>query len=229
MAIGLLIISSYLLGSIPTAHIVARFFRSMDLTRHGSGYSGVSNLWKLLSWRVGLPVLLFEIAKGIWMVIAAELMGFGVAEQVIVGVAAVVGHNWSVFSRFRGGRGNAVTLGVGLIIPAMNGFLPVPVLTCLAIVAVAFFVLHDSSIGTLIGFTTMPIVSYLMGDPLPMTLGFLAIFLLMLFARLTAPLTGYSFSVSRVRLFFNRLLFDRDIREKNVWANRMNRNVPSVD
>ena len=227
MAIGLLTICAYLIGSIPTAHWVGRRFLGIDLAKKGSGYSGVSNLWKLSSWRIWLPVSLFDISKGIWMVLAAKIIGLGIEEQIVVGIAAIIGHNWPVFLRFRGGRGNSVSLGVGLIIPTVNGFLPVPILVCLAIVTIALLIFHDSSIGTFIGFITLPMTSYLMGDPLPMILGFLTMLFLILLARLTAPFTCLSSSRNLAQLLLNRIIFDRDVRKKTSWANKIHSKVSS--
>jgi len=99
-----LILAAYLLGSVPVTYLAARFARGIDIRQYGSGHLGGGNLWRMTSWKLGLPVIVFDLGKGVLMVWVAQILGLSVAQQLVVGAAAVVGHNWSIFLRFGGGR-----------------------------------------------------------------------------------------------------------------------------
>ncbi len=216
----LLIIGAYLLGSVPAAYLVARWSRGIDLRQYGSGSIGVSNLWQSTSKWIAMPIILFDLGKGIIIVWAAQLLGLGITQQVAVGLATIVGHNWPVFLRFSGGRGVLTTLGVVLILPSINNLVPWEAIIALAITAIGLFAFHNIPLGVGIGVTTMPLVSWGFAEPLPITLGFLAMFLIIVIRRLTAPRTSVTASVSRGQLFVNRLLLDRDIGDREAWINR---------
>ncbi|MFC1951978.1 glycerol-3-phosphate acyltransferase [Chloroflexota bacterium] len=114
----LLVISAYLLGSVPTAYLVTKWFRGKDLRQYGSGNVGMSNLWQVTSMRLTIPAIIFDLGKGVLAVWVAHLLGMGITQQVAVGLATIVGHSWPVFLRFNGGRGVLTTLGVTLILPS---------------------------------------------------------------------------------------------------------------
>jgi len=216
----LLILGAYLLGSVPAAYLVARWCRGIDLRQYGSGNIGVSNLWHSTSKWIAMPIILFDLGKGILVVWIAQLMGLGIAQQVTVGLAAIVGHNWPVFLRFSGGRGALTALGVVLILPLINSLVPWGVIVALTIVAIGFFVFHNIPLGVGVGVATLPLVSWAVGEPFPITMGFLALFLILVIRRLTAPRTSVTASVSRGQLFVNRLFLDRDIRDREAWIHR---------
>ena len=110
-----LILGAYLLGSVPAAYLVAKL-RGIDLKRYGTGQAGAGNLWRMTSWQFGLPAGVFDFSKGLMMIWVAELLGLDIAQQLVVGTAAIIGHNWPVFLRFSGGRGVLTLLGVALIL-----------------------------------------------------------------------------------------------------------------
>ena len=114
----LLILGAYLLGSVPAAYLVAKWSRGIDLRQYGSGSVGASNVVAVASRWWSIPVIIFDLGKGLVMVWVAQLLGLGVAQQVTVGLAVIVGHNWPVFLRFSGGRGILTTLGVvSILVP----------------------------------------------------------------------------------------------------------------
>ena len=217
---GLLILGAYLLGAVPVAYLVAKWSRGIDLRQYGSGNIGASNLWRSTSRRLALSVVIFDLGKGMVMVGAAQLLGLGIAQQVTVGLAAVIGHNWSVFLRFSGGRGVLTTLGLALILPVMNGLVPWGAIIGLAMAAIGWFLLHNIPLGVGSGVAALPLVSWAFGEPLPLTLGFLVMFLIVVIRRLTASRTSVTASVPKGQLLINRLLFDRDIREREAWIYR---------
>ena len=215
----LLLLGAYFFGSVPAAYLVAKWSRGIDVRQYGSGSVGAANIVTTVSKRWAIPVVLFDLGKGAAMVWAAQLIGLGIAQQVTVGLAAIVGHNWSVFLRFSGGRGALTLLGVALILA------PTPALI-LVIVAFLFAPFKQLALGAVLAIASLPIFSWFLPqpfdieEPLPLTLGFLAMFLIIVFRRLTAPRTSVTASVSRGQLFVNRLLFDRDIRDREAWIHR---------
>jgi len=215
----LLVLAAYLLGSVPAAYLVARLSRGVDIRQYGSGNVGVANLWRLTSRWLAILVVIFDLAKGMVMVWIAQEIGLGIAEQVTVGVAAIIGHNWPVFLGFSGGRGILTTLGVVFIL------MPWGVAVFLAIVSLTILV-KSSPLPVLAGITALPLISWFFSqqlgieEPLPVTLGFLAIFLIIVIRRLTARQTT-AVSIGKKQLLLNRLLFDRDIRDKEAWVHRV--------
>ena len=120
---ALCIAASYFLGAIPTSYIVARTLGGIDLRDHGSRNLGATNLYRVLGWKYAVPVGLFDIAKGtVPVVLIAPLGSRSTLFAVACGIAAVVGHVFSVFVRFRGGKGVATAAGVVLgLTPAALG------------------------------------------------------------------------------------------------------------
>ncbi|MBU2536157.1 MAG: glycerol-3-phosphate acyltransferase [Chloroflexota bacterium] len=214
-----LILAAYLLGSVPVAYLTARVARGIDIRQYGTGQSGGGNLWRMTSWKLGIPVGAFDLGKGMAMVWVAQILGLSVAQQLVVGAAAVVGHNWSVFLRFGGGRGIATSMGVVLIIPIINEMTPWPTITCFAFLATGFVILRSSPLPVLASVTSLPIVSAIC-EPLTTTLGFLAIFLMVVVKRLAGPGATEAAAISKKRMLLNRLLFDRDIMDRKTWMYR---------
>ena len=140
---GLLVLAAYLMGSIPTAYLAAKLSRGIDIRQYGDANVGATNLLRLSSIGVTLPVIFFDIGKGLIIVLAAQLVGLGIAHQVTVGLAAIVGHNWSVFLRFKGGRGALTTLGIALILPLVNNSVPWGIVAFLLIAGVGIFIIHN--------------------------------------------------------------------------------------
>jgi len=208
------------LGAVPAAYLVARLSRGIDLRRYGSGSIGASNLWQSTSRWIAMPIIPYDLGKGMLAVWIAQLLGLDITQQVVVGLATIVGHNWSVFLRFGGGRGMLTTLGVALILPLINGMVPWGIIVALIITIIGTFVIHNVPLGVGVAVAALPLVSWAVGDPLPITLGFLAIFLITVIKRLAMPRTAIAASLSNRQLLLNRLLFDRDIRDRKAWIHR---------
>ncbi len=230
MAIKLasLILGAYLFGSIPAAYLAARLSRGIDIRQYGSGNVGASNLLKFTSKRVAIPVIIFDLGKGAMMVWVAQLIGLGIAQQVTAGLAVIIGHNWPVFLRFSGGRGNLTTLGViSILVPWLA-----PVVL---VIAFSFVTFHQLALGAFLAMISAPIAVWFFGQPLGiadkllLTLSFLAMFLIVVFRRLTAPRTSLTASVPPGQLIINRLLFDRDIRDREAWIHRAPPAVSSTE
>ena len=184
----LLIIAAYLLGSVPTAYLVAKWRRGIDIRQYGSGNVGASNVSATVSKRWSIPVTVFDIGKGALTVGAAQLLGLGAAQQVTVGIAAVIGHNWPLFLGFRGGRGMLTTLGVTTLLSWKLGLI-------VMVIAYTLAPWRQVALGATLALVSLPFFSWFLSQPLdiaarlPITLGFVALVLIGLSRRLIAPRT----------------------------------------
>ena len=128
MTIALWVVASYLLGATPTAYLAGRLARGIDLRQHGSKNLGATNVYRVLGWRWAIPVALIDIAKG---AIPVALFGRWAAGgpwlAVGLGIAAVLGHVFSPYMRFKGGKGVATALGVFLALAPVAVLIAVPV------------------------------------------------------------------------------------------------------
>ena len=216
----LLTIGAYLLGSVPASYLVARMFRGLDLRQYGTGQVGGGNLWRMTSWRLGLPAGIFDSCKGMVMVWAAQAAGLTVAQQLAIGSAAIIGHNWPIFLRFSGGRGIGTTMGVVLILPIINSVTPWASVAFFAILITGSIALRSSPLPVLTAAVALPSVSWGVQETLSVILGYLAILAIIIIKRLTAPGSTDTTTVGKGQLILNRLLFDRDIRDRKVWMYR---------
>jgi len=216
----LLLIGAYLLGSVPTAYLAAKWSRGVDIRQYGSGNVGAANLLKLTSKWISIAVIIFDLVKPVVMVLVAKLIGLDISQQVAVGLLVLIGHNWPVFLRFSGGRGLLTILGIAFFLPLINGLIPWEIVAFLACAGTGLLIIHNIPLGTGSGVAAMPLASWIAGEPLEMTLGFLAMLLIMVIRRLTAPKTLVTASVPTGQLLINRLLFDRDIRDREAWIHR---------
>lgn len=109
------VVIAYLVGAIPTSFIVVRLARGIDLRTVGSGNLGATNLYRQLGWRYAVPVAVFDMLKGAFPVaVVAPWVGLGLVGSVALGMVAVLGHVYSVFVGFKGGKG--VATGGGIIL-----------------------------------------------------------------------------------------------------------------
>lgn len=113
------IIVSYLLGSVPTAYIFGRLMKGVDIRTHGSGNVGATNAMRLLGRGPGTTVLILDIAKGFLAVVFVAdavlkkaLISDAETYRLAVGLACILGHSYTLFLRFKGGKGVATSLGV---------------------------------------------------------------------------------------------------------------------
>ena len=222
------VVGAYLLGSVPAAYLIARWARGIDVRRYGSGNVGASNVLRVASKRWSIPVIVFDLGKAILPVWVAQLLSLEVHWQVIVGLVAIIGHNWSILLRFSGGRGVLTTVGVAF---AFAPWLAV----VLVAVAFVFLPFGKFAFGTLLAMTMLPLFSWFLAEPfgitreLTLTLGFAAMLLLAIVRRLTAPKTLFTDTVPTGQLILNRILLDRDIGDRKAWITRVPAGETSVE
>jgi len=157
------IIISYFIGSIPTAYIFGKLIKEIDIREHGSGNVGATNVFRVLGKGPGFAVLFLDILKGVIAVtIVPELLGLTqIIHRVILAVIAVCGHNWTVFLRFKGGKGIATSFGVliGLTIKIATIR---PVLIGVFFIWVAcFLITRIVSVSSIVAATCLPIIMVL--------------------------------------------------------------------
>jgi glycerol-3-phosphate acyltransferase PlsY len=210
LAFSLLLVAAYLIGSIPMAFLVVKWRFRVDIRHYGSGQVGGSNVFRTFSKPWGVAVGLFDALKGALMLWIGSLLGMTLTMDILIGLAAIVGHNWPVFLKFNAGRGLATSLGVAFLLFPWG----IPIF-----VAVVVFTLvrGSSPLPVLIGMMALPLASWLLQEPLTVTLGLTGLLLLLVIRRITAPRNGRSTTVSNRELLLNRFLFDRDIRDGKSW------------
>ena len=109
------IVASYLLGAVPTSYLVVRRVRGLDLRTIGSGSLGATNLYRVLGWKFAIPVGIFDALKGATPVaLFAPWASTTTTGALLLGVTAVLGHVFSVFVNFKGGKGVATSAGIVL-------------------------------------------------------------------------------------------------------------------
>jgi glycerol-3-phosphate acyltransferase PlsY len=167
LSIGVIAILSYLIGSFPTAIIVARQMRGIDIRQHGSGNAGGTNVFRVLGWKAGVFVILIDMAKGLLATIVIARLMYGpipfenrtpfddfTVVQIIAGCAAILGHIWTLFAGFKGGKGIATAGGMLL------GIAPVEVAVSVGVFAVVFLISHYVSLGSLSAAIAFPLTMF---------------------------------------------------------------------
>jgi glycerol-3-phosphate acyltransferase PlsY len=158
VVIALLVPLAYLLGTFPSAEVVARR-RGVDVTAAGSGNPGASNTFRLLGWRAGVLVFAMDAAKGAIAAGVGLVVADGHVGAYVLGIAAIIGHTFPVTRHFKGGRGVATGAGVLLVI--------FPLLTLAS--GVLWFVIvrvtHKASLASIVVVVTYPIAVALAGHP----------------------------------------------------------------
>lgn len=166
------IITSYLIGSIPTAYIFGRLLKGIDIRKFGSGNVGATNALRVLGKTAGITVLILDALKGfVCIFVLGNFLALKVTHipdetsLVILGLSCICGHNWTVFLRFKGGKGIAATLGVliGLAfkISSLKAVLGLLLLTWLVI----FIIGRIVSLASVLTGIAMPVYMLLFRQP----------------------------------------------------------------
>ncbi|MCK5828518.1 glycerol-3-phosphate 1-O-acyltransferase PlsY [Candidatus Bipolaricaulota bacterium] len=157
MSLAVLLVLSYLLGAFPSSIVYGKVFRKVDVREHGSGNAGGTNAWRVLGWKIGLPVMLTDAAKGAVasLLIARIPLGTLPLElstvALLCGVAALLGHVFPVYTRFRGGKG--VATGAGMLLANA----PIPVAFALGVFALVLFLFGRVSLASMLAAISLPI------------------------------------------------------------------------
>jgi glycerol-3-phosphate acyltransferase PlsY len=168
------VLLAYCLGSIPFALLMARRWGA-DLRLVGSGNLGAANVMRASGLRAGVLVALLDIAKGAASVMLAERFSANPAAPALAGIAAVVGHVYPAWLRFRGGKGVATACGAFAVLT------PVAVPPALAVFVAAVWLTRYVSVGSVLASIVLPSVAYATGSPAPAVAAALACAALIVF------------------------------------------------
>ena len=149
------LVLSYLLGSFPTSIVVGKVFFRRDIRAEGSGNAGGTNTFRVFGWKAGVLVVLVDVGKGVAAALLASRLAAGTplpedAVRLACGTAATVGHVWTVFAGFRGGKGVATAAGT------LAAVAPLPFLAALAAFALGILSTGIVSVGSLAAAVTFP-------------------------------------------------------------------------
>jgi glycerol-3-phosphate acyltransferase PlsY len=158
--VALWLAASYFVGAIPTSYLAGRIFRGIDLRQHGSRNLGATNVYRTLGWRYAVPVGLLDIAKGaVPVLVFAPQVSSSQLFALACGIVAILGHVFSVFVRFRGGKGVATAAGVMLGLAPLA--LGVAALTWLLVLKLSGYV----SLASIAAAALFPAAVYLLERP----------------------------------------------------------------
>ncbi|TMC55935.1 MAG: glycerol-3-phosphate acyltransferase [Chloroflexi bacterium] len=201
----------YLGGSIPTAYILARVTKHVDIRKVGSGNVGGSNVAAQVGLLPSIATMLFDLVKGALAVAILRRYDFPLEAQVLAGVAAVLGHNWPFWLGFVGGRGIATTGGVLFM------FGPLETLLAGIVIGLGWGLFHQGAIATLVAFALWPLLAYAFGEP-PSAVVCGAVMFALIVARRLQGSPGLKRSTPGENVWWNRLWLDRDIRDEAKWV-----------
>jgi glycerol-3-phosphate acyltransferase PlsY len=210
---------SYLTGSVPTAYLIARLVRGIDIRHYGSGNVGGTNLVQHVGKWWLVPLGLFEvfIKGGSPVVIGQYLLGLerSSTEFIIAPLLAVAGHNWSIFLKFQGGRGLAVVGGTLLALspPVLAGFL--------AVFTAGWAITRSSGVWTLLALALLPVWAVIAGEPSVITWYCAGMLALIVLKRLLSNWTPLPQDLPRTKAVINRLFLDRDVSDRSEWVSRV--------
>ena len=156
MTVALLFLTAYLIGSVPTSYIMGRL-HGIDLREHGSGNLGGTNAYRVMGATAGVPVVLIDATKGFVPVYFFPVWdGSAIGDLALLyGLAAIAGHVWSIYMRFRGGKG--VATGVGVLVALAPTSALIGLLVWIGVVAITRYV----SVASISAATLVPLAARL--------------------------------------------------------------------
>ena len=171
-----LMLISYLAGSTPTSIIIGHITKGIDIRKHGSGNAGATNVYRVLGWKFALIVIIVDVFKG-WLPTAIFAPTFFYAQiipdlgvvQILCGFSAVLGHTYTVFAGFKGGK------GVGTLAGVLLALFPLAFLFCLAVAVITIILTGYVSLASILASASLPIFLFLLPpfigiEPAPLSL-----------------------------------------------------------
>jgi glycerol-3-phosphate acyltransferase PlsY len=207
----LLLVGSYLLGSVSSTYIIGRWLGGKDLRQYGSGSLGGSMAYEHVGRWAVVPVVISDLGKAAGPTWLALFLGLGMPVAAAAGLAASIGHNWPLFTRFHGGRGLGTFAGTWLIIYPWGAL-------WMAVLIGVGWRLGDSAPWTLVSLATIPLLSHMTGGPsivLPLSGAMMLIALLKRLEANRRPLPPPG--AERRNVIMRRLVLDRDITDHEAW------------
>ena len=167
------ILLAYLLGSIPSAVWIGKMLYGIDVRQHGSGNAGATNVIRVMGYKAGIPVMLFDVFKG-WLAVqlAVWIPVPGLSSEMLIylrigmGFAAVLGHVFPVYVGFKGGKGVGTIAGVGI------SLFPLAILLVLVVFILVLVITHYVSLASVLASLVFPlVVFFIIGERNPGLIG----------------------------------------------------------
>ena len=147
---------AYFIGSIPSGLIIGKTFFNIDVRQYGSKNIGATNTYRVIGLKAALPVFLCDALKGAAGVVL--LSSYGPMYMILGGILAMMGHNWSIFLGFKGGRGVATGLGVLIALS------PLVALLCFLVWGIIVHFTKLVSLGSIVAAALVPVLMYVTGE-----------------------------------------------------------------
>ena len=150
------ILLSYLVGAIPFGYIIGKLWKGIDVREHGSGNIGFTNVLRAVGTVPGFIVMILDIGKGVAAVVGIARLGeanIGIL-PVLCGIAAIIGHNWTIYLKFKGGKGIDTTIGVFI------AFEPIATVVSLIVWVIAVVITRYVSLGSILFVICLPIAIF---------------------------------------------------------------------
>lgn len=155
----LLALFSYLIGAVPTGYLIARKAMGIDIREHGSGNPGAANVYRTVGKWAGITTFLIDGLKGFIPVsLALHVFPGDYWQAILCGTIAILGHMWTIYLKFRGGKGVATSAGV------FAALLPIPTALAFASFVLCVALWGRISIGSIVACLVLPITSYFIGN-----------------------------------------------------------------
>lgn len=173
MNLIMMCIFAYFLGSVPNAVWVGKLFKKIDVREHGSKNAGATNAARVLGTKLGILVLTLDVLKGAiptWLTLALgintlqNMTNIQGIDPIFIGIVAILGHTFSIFLNFKGGKGVATTLGVFIILA------PKVILILFVIFMLLFVIFRYVSLSSVVSAACLPLFVYLVYKNIPLTL-----------------------------------------------------------
>ena len=206
MKVFVSIVIGYLFGSIPMGYILGKL-KGVDITKEGFRKIGASNVYKVLGVQYAVFVFIFDFAKGILMVLfSTKCLGIPVQTAFLSGIAAICGHNWPIWLKFKGhGRGVATSLGL------LFYLLPGVTFKVFIIFVIITLIFRSSAPATPVLFLLMPIAAWLYKKPVWSIYFTLSLLLIFLAARIIGGIESIKKSPAKLRTFLDIIIWDKPI------------------
>lgn len=168
--LAIVLFLSYIIGSIPTSIIATKLANAGDIRKFGSGNAGGTNVLRMLGWKIGLGVILFDLFKGVVATYYVPQLFWDpnplpfnnytpfqdfTVVQIICGVGAILGHIWTLFAGFKGGKG--VATGAGMVL----GLAPVEFAVAIAVFTIVFLAWRYVSLGSILAAMAIPLTLFI--------------------------------------------------------------------
>lgn len=159
-----LMIVAYILGSIPNALWIGKVFKGIDVREHGSKNTGSTNAARVLGAKLGILTLILDISKGAIPTLIALMLLDSSISAILVGICAILGHSFSIFMKFKGGKAVATTVGVFIVL------VPGAILLAAIVFFLVFGITRYVSLSSMIGAISLPIWIIIFYKNIPLTI-----------------------------------------------------------